>query len=216
MNRRLNASAVVLAAAAGLLVAALFFGGGTRRRRLPAGRAGGALRRGRARRRGARRAPAAAGAGRGGAGVLRLSWAASSCGAASRSGGRSRPTCPGTCSTASWPTSDSPSSALCVGAVASRRTVATGLAVALGAVIAWALAGKVFPRSSRDGEEVSRLRSPVGYWNALALLCAAAAVLGLWLATDRARGRGRPRRRRRSRLRRARRRRPDVLAQRDR
>ncbi len=78
---------------------------------------------------------------------------------------------------------------LCVGAVASRRTVATGLAVALGAVIAWALAGKVFPSLVAGGEEVARLRSPVGYWNALALLCAAAAVLGLWLATDRARGR---------------------------
>lgn len=79
---------------------------------------------------------------------------------------------------------------LCAGAVLSRRTIASGLAVALGAVIAWALAGKVFPSLVEDGELVSRLRSPVGYWNALALLAAAAAVLGLWVATDRGRGRG--------------------------
>ena len=79
---------------------------------------------------------------------------------------------------------------LCVGALWPRRTVAAGLAIALGAVIAWALAGKVFPSLVEGGEQVSRLRSPVGYWNALALLCAAGAVLGLWLATDRTRGRG--------------------------
>jgi O-Antigen ligase/Tetratricopeptide repeat len=76
-----------------------------------------------------------------------------------------------------------------VGAAVSRRTVATGLAIALGAVIAWALAGKVFPSLVEYGEQVARLRSPVGYWNALALLCVAAGVLGLWLATDAARGR---------------------------
>jgi hypothetical protein len=79
---------------------------------------------------------------------------------------------------------------LCAGALWPRRTIATGLAVALGAVIVWALAGKVFPSLVEDGEQVSRLRSPVGYWNALALLCAAGAVLGLWIATDRARRRG--------------------------
>jgi len=78
---------------------------------------------------------------------------------------------------------------LYVGSVVSRRVVATGLALALGAVIAWALAGKVFPGLVAEGEQVSRLRSPVGYWNALALLCAAAALLGLWLATDAGRSR---------------------------
>jgi hypothetical protein len=65
---------------------------------------------------------------------------------------------------------------LCVGALWPRRTVAAGLAIALGAVIAWALAGKVFPSLVEAGEQVSRLRSPVGYWNALALLCAAGAA----------------------------------------
>jgi len=76
---------------------------------------------------------------------------------------------------------------LYVGAACSRRAVATGLAILLGAVMTWALAGKVFPSLVADGERVSRLRSPVGYWNALALLCVAAAVFGLWLATDAAR-----------------------------
>lgn len=78
---------------------------------------------------------------------------------------------------------------LCVGALVPLRTVASGLTIALGAVILWALAGKVFPSLVADGEQEARLRSPVGYWNALALLCAAAAVLGLWVATDRTRGR---------------------------
>jgi hypothetical protein len=69
------------------------------------------------------------------------------------------------------------------------RVVASGLALALGAVIAWALAGKVFPSLVAEGEHVARLRSPVGYWNALALLAAVAAVLGLWLASDAGRSR---------------------------
>lgn len=66
----------------------------------------------------------------------------------------------------------------------SLRVVASGLALALGAVIAWALAGKVIPSLFPDGGRFARLRSPVGHWNALALLTAVALVLGLWLATD--------------------------------
>ena len=66
----------------------------------------------------------------------------------------------------------------------SLRVVASGLALALGAVIAWALAGKVIPSLFPDGGRFARLRSPVGYWNALALLATVALVLGLWLATD--------------------------------
>lgn len=64
------------------------------------------------------------------------------------------------------------------------RIVAGGLALALGGVVAWALAGKTIPSLFPDGGRVARLRSPVGYWNALALLAAVALVLGLWLATD--------------------------------
>lgn len=75
---------------------------------------------------------------------------------------------------------------VCAGALVPRslRVVASGLALALGAVIAWALAGKMLPSLFPDGERFARLRSPVGYWNALALLAAVALVLGLWVATD--------------------------------
>lgn len=74
---------------------------------------------------------------------------------------------------------------LAVGALLSRpATVAAGslTALLLGA-IGWALLGKVFPGLFPDGARVARLRSPVGYWNALALVCALALPLGLWLAT---------------------------------
>jgi hypothetical protein len=65
------------------------------------------------------------------------------------------------------------------------RTVAGGLAVLLGLVLLWALAGKVVPSLFPDGARVARLRNPVGYWNSLALLAATAVPLGLWLAAPR-------------------------------
>jgi hypothetical protein len=66
--------------------------------------------------------------------------------------------------------------------------VASALALSLGAVIVWALAGKIVPSALfPDGGRFARLRSPVGYWNGLAFLAAVALVLGLWLATERAR-----------------------------
>jgi hypothetical protein len=52
------------------------------------------------------------------------------------------------------------------------------IAVALG----WALAGKVFPALHEDGGRIARLRAPVEYWNALALLFAMGLPLALWLA----------------------------------
>ncbi len=65
-------------------------------------------------------------------------------------------------------------------------TVVAGLlAVLLGAVFFWALLGKVFPGVFPDGARVARLRDPVGYWNALALLAAVALPLALWLAASR-------------------------------
>jgi hypothetical protein len=189
MNRRLNASTVVLAAAGGLLVAALFFGGGTDDVDfLPV--------------------------------ALVALFVAGGLGVATLAGLLPRPGLDGAglaffgflggfvvwsgisvwwsiAPDLTWNLFNRELAyvafavvGLCVGAVASRRTVATGLAIALGAVIVWALAGKVFPSLVEEGEQVSRLRSPVGYWNALALLCAAGAVLGLWIATDRARSRG--------------------------
>ena len=65
------------------------------------------------------------------------------------------------------------------------RTVAAALAVFLAGVLGWALLGKVVPSLFPDGGRLARLRSPVGYWNALALLADAAIALGLWLAARR-------------------------------
>jgi len=65
------------------------------------------------------------------------------------------------------------------------RAVAGGLAILLFGVVGWALLGKVFPSLFADGARVARLRSPIGYWNALALACAVALPLGLWAATRR-------------------------------
>jgi len=76
---------------------------------------------------------------------------------------------------------------LFVGALVPRapRTVAAGLAVFLAGVIGWALLGKVVPSLFPDGGRLARLRSPIGYWNALALLADMAVALGLWLAARR-------------------------------
>jgi hypothetical protein len=60
--------------------------------------------------------------------------------------------------------------------------VASLLALLLAAVVVWALAGKVIPSLYPDGARVARLRSPIGYWNALALGCAIALPLFLWLS----------------------------------
>jgi O-Antigen ligase len=65
------------------------------------------------------------------------------------------------------------------------RTVAAGLAALVGLALLWALAGKVVPALFPDGARVARLRNPVGYWNALALVGATAVPLGLWIASAR-------------------------------
>jgi hypothetical protein len=65
------------------------------------------------------------------------------------------------------------------------RVVALGLGVLLGAVLLWALAGKVVPAFFSDGARVARLRNPVGYWNGLALLADISLPLYLWLAARR-------------------------------
>jgi O-Antigen ligase len=64
-----------------------------------------------------------------------------------------------------------------------RSTVAGGLACLLGAVVLWALAGKVAPGLGPDVTRNARLRDPVGYWNALSVLADMALVLGVWAAT---------------------------------
>lgn len=68
-----------------------------------------------------------------------------------------------------------------------RQTLATAAAALLGAVIGWALLAKCVPGLYPDYGRVARLRSPVAYWNELALLAAVAIPLGLWLAAPRGR-----------------------------
>jgi hypothetical protein len=70
------------------------------------------------------------------------------------------------------------------GRVAARMGAAV-LSVVLGAVLTWALATKVVPSLDPQGDRVARLREPVEYWNALALLADVALVLGLWLGATR-------------------------------
>jgi O-antigen ligase/polysaccharide polymerase Wzy-like membrane protein len=74
---------------------------------------------------------------------------------------------------------------LCARAPRPARTVAAGLAVLLGLVLAWALLGKVVPSLFADGARVARLRNPIGYWNSLALVAATAVPFGLWAAGSR-------------------------------
>src|SRR5438094_4961212 len=66
-----------------------------------------------------------------------------------------------------------------VGGVTLRRFAAVA-ATLLGALFAWALTAKVVPGLYSDYGRLARLRYPVGYWNALALLAAASVPLGLW------------------------------------
>lgn len=67
----------------------------------------------------------------------------------------------------------------------SASRAASALAALLALVVGWALLGRVFPGLFPDGFRIARLREPVGYWNALALLCAFAVVLGLWVTSER-------------------------------
>ena len=56
---------------------------------------------------------------------------------------------------------------------------------AFAVAILWALAGKAIPALFPDGGRAARLRDPIGYWNALALVGDGLLVLGLWLAATR-------------------------------
>jgi tetratricopeptide (TPR) repeat protein len=66
----------------------------------------------------------------------------------------------------------------------SARGAAAILAGVIGLALLWALAGKAVPGLFPDSGRIARLRNPIGYWNALALLADAAVPLGLWLATS--------------------------------
>jgi O-antigen ligase len=68
--------------------------------------------------------------------------------------------------------------------VAGARRVAAVMGVVLGAALGWALLGVAIPSLFEDGDRIARLREPVGYWNALALLADGALAIGLWLVRD--------------------------------
>jgi hypothetical protein len=65
------------------------------------------------------------------------------------------------------------------------RVVAAGLALLVGAVVAWALAGKIAPALYPDSFRFARLRDPLEYWNALALVAGSGLPLSLWIAASR-------------------------------
>lgn len=67
------------------------------------------------------------------------------------------------------------------------RSLGALLAALLAAVLAVALVIRVFPALFPDAERVARLREPVGYWNALALLAGAAVAPSVWLLRHHAR-----------------------------
>jgi hypothetical protein len=73
------------------------------------------------------------------------------------------------------------------------RSLALVLAAALGAVLGWALLGKVIPALGPDDVgSVARLKGSIGYWNALSLLADAALGVGLWLLVSLRERLGRP------------------------
>jgi hypothetical protein len=75
---------------------------------------------------------------------------------------------------------------LAVGAYVPRavRLWAYTLTVVVALALGWALLGKAVPAVGGSGR-VARLSSPIGYWNALALLFDFGLPLGLWLASRR-------------------------------
>ncbi|HEX2303526.1 MAG TPA: O-antigen ligase family protein [Gaiella sp.] len=68
------------------------------------------------------------------------------------------------------------------GLVGGVRGAAALIAVVIAAALVWALLGVAIPSFFPDGDRIARLREPVGYWNALALLAGAAIAFGLWPA----------------------------------
>lgn len=65
--------------------------------------------------------------------------------------------------------------------------LASVLAAVTGVALVWALAGEAVPALGPDVERSARLREPVGYWNALALVFAMCVPLALRFAADRER-----------------------------
>ena len=69
------------------------------------------------------------------------------------------------------------------GSIVAPRVVAWLLGGLVALTCLWALAGKVVPALYGDYGRLARLRSPVGYWNALALVAVFAIPIALWAAT---------------------------------
>jgi hypothetical protein len=82
--------------------------------------------------------------------------------------------------------------AVAIAAAASTRDAPRGVAIGIGAasllVALYALGGKIIPGlhfASFDlnpGDDFSRVREPIGYWNAVGILCVMAAPVCIWLA----------------------------------
>jgi len=72
-----------------------------------------------------------------------------------------------------------------VGARTPRARIAEGAAALLSLLVGWALLAKCVPALYGDYGRLARLRSPLDYWNELALLCTAGVPLALWLAARR-------------------------------
>jgi hypothetical protein len=72
-----------------------------------------------------------------------------------------------------------------VGGRAAARLGASVLALVTALVLTWALVAKSIPSLDPEGDRVARLREPVEYWNALALIADVAIGLGLWLGASR-------------------------------
>ena len=70
-----------------------------------------------------------------------------------------------------------------VGSAVAPRIVAWLVGGLVTATCLWALAGKAIPALYEDYGRLARLRSPVGYWNALALIAAFGIPIALWAAT---------------------------------
>lgn len=68
------------------------------------------------------------------------------------------------------------------------QRIAAGYLVVAGAVALYALGGKVLPGVFHQADLVARLRAPLQYWNALALVCVLAVPMAIRFATGAARG----------------------------
>ena len=79
---------------------------------------------------------------------------------------------------------------LVVGAIVPRERLAEAAALLLALLVGWALLAKCIPALYSDYGRIARLRSPLGYWNELALLCDAGVAIALWLAAARRRAVG--------------------------